>query len=81
MYEVSPKITWDYTVDFGSPTRSSMPYTLTVKHDCYPAHEVYIGDKKVYTYSPSSHGVTAIVGCLSGLVNQITTTRTGRLAP
>ena len=77
---IMPEITWDYTVDFGSPTRSSMKYALTVKHDCYPAYEVYIGDKKVYTYSPSSHGAASIALCLGGITPQVMTTRTGSLS-
>ena len=63
----SPEISWDYTINFGVANPSAPTYSLTVTHDCYPAHEAYIGNQTVYTFTPTSNDLFShIVPCLSG---------------
>jgi hypothetical protein len=47
----APNIDWDLTLTIdasSSPTR----WTLTGAHDGFPAHEVYVNGKTLYTYDP-----------------------------
>ncbi len=72
----SPAIDWDYTINFGVANPSAPTYSLSVTHDCYPAHEAYIGNQTVYTFTPTSDDFIDIGLCLAGS-GAVTTIRSG----
>jgi hypothetical protein len=49
--QVFATLDWDFTITID--TSSGMPeWTLTGKHDGFPAYELYINDTEIYRYSP-----------------------------
>lgn len=74
--QFAPAISWDYTINFNMVNPSAPTYNLAVTHDCYPAHEAYIGNQTVYTFSPTASGMIAIGLCLDGQ-GQINAIRSG----
>jgi len=75
---VAEPIDWDYTINFNVANPSAPTYSLTVTHDCYPAHEAYIGNKPVYDWTPISNNMTYIASCLLGS-GSITVIRSGNV--
>lgn len=69
-------IDWDYTINFSLANPSQPTYSLTVTHDCFPAHEAYIGSQAVYTFTPAASSMFQIGTCLAGF-GQITAVRSG----
>ena len=69
-------INWDYTVNFNVANPSQPTYSLTVTHDCFPAHEAYIGSQTVYTFTPAASSMSQIGTCLAGF-GQIAAVRSG----
>lgn len=69
-------IDWDYTVNFNLANPSQPTYSLTVTHDCFPAHEAYIGSQTVYTFTPAASSMSQIGTCLAGF-GQIAAVRSG----
>ena len=61
-----PEISWNYTVVIDNSTPSTPRYTRWGSHDCYPAHEAYIGSQMIHSYNPPDHSITTIASCLIG---------------
>jgi hypothetical protein len=55
-----------YCNSVSKATPTAPTYFLTYIHDCYPAHEVYIGHKLIWPWSPNDHSIGNIAACLSG---------------
>ncbi|MDZ7639420.1 MAG: hypothetical protein U5J83_14390 [Bryobacterales bacterium] len=47
-------IDWDQNVYFAK-TPSGTSYSLLTTHDCFPAHEVYVGSQAIYTFQPANY--------------------------
>ena len=63
------EIDWDIEVTINSAGN----YVVSGVHDCFPAHEVFIGETLVYSFIPSGtppFSLPQIGSCLSGQ-NQI----------
>jgi len=56
----SPEINWNYTIGLNSFIPSSPWYTLNYTHDCFPAHEVFVGNQQIHGYMPSSNDIATI---------------------
>lgn len=63
----APGIDWDFVVSINTASNPSIPaYSVTYHHDCYPAHELFIGTQFVYGYKPTSNSSGTVAGCLAG---------------
>jgi hypothetical protein len=49
----APDIDWDFSLEIDV-SGSSPTWTLTGDHDGFPAYEIYINGKTIYTYSPGT---------------------------
>ena len=63
----APSLDWNVTYTISTANPVIPAYTIEYTHDCYPAHEAYIGTQLVYGYKPSSNGAFAVGTCLAGL--------------
>jgi hypothetical protein len=61
----SPDIDWNYTITISNPTVSSATVTINGSHDCFPAHEVYVGRQQIHGFTPTVN-VTQLTSCLLG---------------
>ena len=79
---LTPGITWDLFVDLEDVSFPDfLTYSVSGKHDCFPAHEVILRGQNIYSFPPVDSSALTIVSCLNG-VNQInlnTSPITGRL--
>ena len=69
----APDISWNYSIDVNNNNPSSPTYTIEGSHDCFPAHEAWIGSQQLHGYAPplpGAYNVFTIGGCLIGF-NQI----------
>ena len=62
----SPPIDWDVTVTVSKAVPTSPQYTVQVRHDCYPSHEVFIGTQLIHNWTPTSNSIFYIANCLGG---------------
>jgi hypothetical protein len=63
---ISPAIDWNYQVIINGSTYNPTYNNLVGSHDCYPAHELYIGTQRVHEYMPPSNDPWYITQCLFG---------------
>lgn len=70
----SPDISWDAEITISQVAPFEPAYSLEIRHDCFPAFEIYIGKQLVYDYKPSSYSLLNISACLGG-ANQANATR------
>jgi len=45
---------------------ASPAYTFEYTHDCFPAHEAYIGTQRIYGFMPNDDQWGHISACLAG---------------
>jgi len=45
---------------------ASPAYTFEYTHDCFPAHEAYIGTPRIYGFMPNDYSGGHIAACLAG---------------
>jgi hypothetical protein len=62
----SPEINWDVLVVVSTWIPASPHYTISFTHDCFPAHEVYIGKQRIHEWTPTSYTVANVASCLGG---------------
>lgn len=61
----SPDINWNLTIDIDGKDET---WALSGRHDCYPGHELYVGDSAApIQYTPPSSDLGTVLACLSGL--------------
>lgn len=73
----SPRIDWDVTVTVSKAVPTSPQYTVQVRHDCYPAHEVYIGKQLIHDWTPPSNSIFYIANCLGGFDQVVSGPKSG----
>jgi hypothetical protein len=62
----SPTIDWDYQLYLDLNGASPMVSGF-YKHDCFPAHELWIGNTQIHGYMPTSNNFATLASCLVGL--------------
>ena len=63
----TPPIDWDITISLDTMANPVYPaYTVNYNHDCFPAHEAYVGTQRVYGYRPQRSNAVYIGYCLAG---------------
>lgn len=66
--EHSPDINWNAHIDIAEGTPTTLYVSGTVNHDCYPSHEISVGQNEVYSFqAPLDASVTSIGFCLAGV--------------
>lgn len=66
--QLTPSITWDFNYTINAASNPTFPaWTLQYTHDCYPAHEVYIGAQLIYGFKPTSNSPANVGLCLAGV--------------
>ena len=81
--EPSPSIDWNANINVTESTPTTLSVSGTITHDCYPSHEISVGQNEVYSFAaPLDASVTTIGLCLGG-VGQISApiARTFVIAP
>ncbi len=59
----APAINWNFTLTINSAANS---FALFYTHDCFPAEELFVNGKPVYTFLPNSYDPNHIGSCLFG---------------
>jgi hypothetical protein len=67
------------SVPFGSISWSMTTYIdatsstvhVAYQHTCYPAHQVKVANTTLYSYTPPNSSPSFIVGCLTGLSDEV----------
>ena len=62
---LSPDIDWDYRLYLDLNGASPMVSGF-YKHDCFPAHELWIGNTQIHGYMPPSNDFATLASCLVG---------------
>jgi hypothetical protein len=62
----SPTIDWDYRLYLDLNGASPMVSGF-YKHDCFPAHELWIGNTQIHGYMPTSNDAATLSLCLAGV--------------
>jgi hypothetical protein len=66
--EPSPAISWNANINISESTPTTLSVSGTVTHDCYPAHEISVGQNDVYWFQPPLQSSFTDIGlCLAGV--------------
>jgi hypothetical protein len=63
----APSIDWDFLLNISTANPITPGYTLNYTHDCFPAHELYIGTQRIYGYMPAQSDPGNVGLCLAGV--------------
>ena len=62
----APDVDWDFQFTVNVNVNGAAPILSgTVTHDCYPAHELWVGNTMIYGYTPPAHDLLTLTRCLS----------------
>ena len=62
----SPNIDWSFQIGLNALNPTAPRFTLSYNHDCFPAHELWIGNQQIHGYIPPSNDFVTVLACLSG---------------